>query len=326
METHYVLGGIPLRVHCEDAAVAAMVDGRLASLRGPGFDHIDPGQPGIDVEIRGPGATLDWPVAPSGPGRSVYDAPSGPIEYFEDTDQIFVDYEDRVRLLCTPTEGRIEMAITGSDPGAPTVATHPLLNIALFETMKRRGRFALHAAAASRDGRGVLVPGTSGAGKSTLSVTLVRAGFDFLSDDTVFLSSTDMGIWVSAFPDEVDVTANTVSLVPELGHLSGQPIRPGREKHAFRVEEVFGVTPVAGCRPVAILSPRVEVGSTPELVDLAPSSALLELTANLMLTEPVSTQAHLDILGALVRSLPCFTFRTGGDLDAVAACVTELVG
>jgi hypothetical protein len=321
-----VLGGVALRVHCHDPHVAAMIDGRLASLRGPGFALAEAGTPTIDVEIRGPGAPLDWPKAPLGPGRSIYDAPSGPIEYFDDADQLFVDYEDRVRMLCTPTDGRIEMAITGSDPGAPTVATHPLFNIALFECMKRRGRFALHAAAAARHGRGVLVPGTSGAGKSTLSVTLVRAGFDFLSDDTVFLSKIAEGIWVSAFPDEVDVTPNTVSLIPELGHLSSQPIRPGREKHAFRVEDVYGVNPVAGCRPVAFLSPRVEVGSSPELIALAPSSALFELTANIMLTDPVATQAHLDMLAELARTVPCYTFRTGGDLDEVAACISDLVG
>jgi hypothetical protein len=321
-----VLAGVALWVRCDDAGVAGLLDGRLASLRAPGFEPADPGDAGIQVEVRGPGAPPDWPQEPSGPGRSIFDAPSGPIEYFEDADELFVDYEHRVRMRCAPGAGRIELAITGSDPGAPIVATHALFNIALFESMKRRGRFSLHAAATARHGRGVLVPGNSGAGKSTLSVTLVRAGFDFLSDDTVFLSRDDLGIWVSAFPDEVDVTATTVSLLPELAFLSDRPIRPGREKHAFRVEDVYGVTPVDGCRPVAFLSPRVEVGSPPELADLAPSRALLDLAANVMLTEPVATQAHLDILADLVRSVPCYTFRTGGDLDAVAACVTDLIG
>jgi len=70
------------------------------------------------------------------------------------------------------------------------LATHPLLTIALVETMKRFGRFPLHAAGLARQGKGVLVPGASGSGKSTTSVALVRAGFDFLSDDTVFLTSS----------------------------------------------------------------------------------------------------------------------------------------
>ena len=101
------------------------------------------------------------------------------------------------------------------------LATHPLLTIALVETMKRFERFPLHAAGLALHGKGVLVPGASGSGKSTTSVTLVRAGFDFLSDDTVFLTSSADGIWVAGFPDEVDVTDSTVARIPELGHLAG---------------------------------------------------------------------------------------------------------
>ena len=90
----------------------------------------------------------------------------------------------------------------------------------------------------------MLVPGTSGAGKSTLTVTLVRAGFDFLSDDTVFLTPDDDGIVVSGFPDEIDVTEGTIAMFPELHHLERVPLALGREKHGFRVDEVFGVAPL----------------------------------------------------------------------------------
>jgi len=48
---------------------------------------------------------------------------------------------------------------------------------------------------------------------------------------------------VAGFPDEVDVTERTVAMFPELGHLAGTSLLPGRDKHSFRVEDVFGVTP-----------------------------------------------------------------------------------
>ena len=156
-------------------------------------------------------------------------------------------------------------------------------------------------------------------------MTLVRAGFDFLSDDTVFLTTASDGVWVSGFPDEVDVTETTVAMIPELGHLAGSPLRPGRDKHGFRVEEVFGMHRVAGCRPAALLAPKVVTGPRSELEPLAPSDALVALMPNLLLTDPPSTQAHLDCLAALVESVPCLTFRVGSDLDAAAACVAELV-
>jgi hypothetical protein len=45
--------------------------------------------------------------------------------------------------------------------------------------------FWVHAAAARRGGRGVLLPGSRGSGKSTLVTALVRAGWRYLSDEAV---------------------------------------------------------------------------------------------------------------------------------------------
>ncbi len=306
---------------CADPSVATMVESRLAPLAAAGPVRAD-----ITVDIRGPGSGARWPADPEGPGgRPIYDAPGGSVDYYDLSDQLFVDYEGRVRLLCTPGQGRIELGIVGRDPGDAVLAAHPLLTIALLETMKRFGRFSLHAAALCLDDRGILVPGSSGSGKSTLSVTLTRAGFGFLSDDTVFLTESADGIWVAGFPDEIDVTAHTVSMFPELAHLAAEPLRPGRDKFSFRAEEVFGVRPVEGCRPAAIVVPHVTEGMPPRLDPLAPGEALLELMPNLLATDPAATQAHLDMLAELVRGVPCYSLVYGSDLEAAAARITELV-
>ncbi len=92
-------------------------------------------------------------------GRPIYDAPSAQIDYFDGSDQLFVDYEHRARLLCSPGEGLIQLSITGREEGDEVLATHPLLTIALVETMKRFERFPLHAAGLALHGKGVLIPG-----------------------------------------------------------------------------------------------------------------------------------------------------------------------
>ncbi len=68
-----------------------------------------------------------------------------------------------------------------------------LANLLVGETIHvliahARGGVALHAAALSRDGRAVLMPGRSGAGKSTLTMWLTRRGFNYLTDEAVFLA------------------------------------------------------------------------------------------------------------------------------------------
>ena len=77
----------------------------------------------------------------------------------------------------------------------------------------------MHAAGFSKDGKVILIPGTSGAGKSTLAITLLRGGFGYLSDDMVFLQRRSDGLGVLSFPEDVDVSDQTINFFPELEFL-----------------------------------------------------------------------------------------------------------
>lgn len=63
-----------------------------------------------------------------------------------------------------------------------------LLDQALFHLSDRStGGLLLHAAAVCRGSRTVLMPGISGAGKSSLAAWLTSHGFDYLTDELVFI-------------------------------------------------------------------------------------------------------------------------------------------
>lgn len=70
----------------------------------------------------------------------------------------------------------------------PYHARYELIEFAVF-TLAARARqlVPLHAACVGRDGEGVLLMGGSGSGKSTLSLLCLLAGFEFLSEDSVFV-------------------------------------------------------------------------------------------------------------------------------------------
>jgi hypothetical protein len=60
-----------------------------------------------------------------------------------------------------------------------------------------QGKMSLHASAAARGGRAVVILGDSMAGKSTLVADLcARESFEMLADDTVFLDERDDGFYV----------------------------------------------------------------------------------------------------------------------------------
>jgi hypothetical protein len=56
-----------------------------------------------------------------------------------------------------------------------------------------------------------------------------------------------------------------------------------------------------------------------------PDEALLELVPNVLLTEAKSCRAHLDALGKLVKSTPCYRLETGRDFDQLSVRFRELL-
>ena len=65
---------------------------------------------------------------------------------------------------------------------------YELIEFAVFTLASRaQGLAPLHAACVGRRGRGVLIAGDTGAGKSTLTLHCMLNGFDFVSEDSVFV-------------------------------------------------------------------------------------------------------------------------------------------
>jgi hypothetical protein len=205
------------------AQVAALIGSRMRFLRKP---TAEPAWVTFDIRI---GADDGFAASPDGTGRPVYDAFGGQLMYFAGPDQLFIDYPGYFRMLCSPATGLVQSVMHGGGPGT-VLATYPFFTIPLMEVMKRIGRFPLHAGCVARQGRGVLLAGTSGSGKSTLTAALVRDGWDFLSDDTVFLTREAGPTRAWGFPDQIDCSDNTAGMLAELGHLVGTPTlapRPG---------------------------------------------------------------------------------------------------
>jgi hypothetical protein len=71
----------------------------------------------------------------------------------------------------------------------PYHARYELIEFAAFTLAARAQQLvSLHAACIGRGGRGLLLMGPSGAGKSTLALLSLLQGFDFVSEDSVFVA------------------------------------------------------------------------------------------------------------------------------------------
>ncbi len=75
----------------------------------------------------------------------------------------------------------------------PYHTRYELIEFAVFSLAQRVQRLvSLHAACVGVGGRGVLMMGPSGAGKSTVALLCLLQGFDFLSEDAVFVAPVSL--------------------------------------------------------------------------------------------------------------------------------------
>jgi hypothetical protein len=256
---------------------------------------------------------------PCGPNRRVLEMRGGQVLYYAASHQLYIDFPDRGRALCDLESGEVRVSYPESEAGNAGWLAYPCFTIPLAELLKRHGLYMAHAAGLSLDGQGLLLAGASGAGKTTLAIALLRAGFGFLGDDTLFLCARAQGLRALAFPDQIDITAHTASFFPELQDLARAPLPGGRPKQSLSPARVYRAVPSWECAPAVLVFPQVARASKSSLTPMPKDAAFLELVCNVVRTEAHSAQAHLAALAALVNQCLCLRLRTGRDFDAVPA-------
>lgn len=262
--------------------------------------------------------TLDGPTRG---WRPFYKPEKGSALYDAATDEIYLDSGEGTGALCKPRHGICTVSVVEPLEDKIWLLTHPFLTLPLMEMLKRTNRFAIHAAGVAREGRSILMCGTSGSGKTTLTVALVRAGYDFMGDDLTLLK-IDSTIKALAFPEVIDITERSASFFPELMPLTTTPKPLGWVKQRLCVTDFYTSQIAWETTPAAILFPRVADEARSRLLPLRPTTALLELSSSLLLTEKRSTAAHMEALGKLTREVPCYQLLTGNDFDHIP----ELLG
>lgn len=179
----------------------------------------------------------------------------------------------------------------------------------------------VHAGVASWGGRGVMLPAPPDHGKSTTVAALVRAGFDFLSDEAAALDLVDGT--VHPFPRPVSLSRASLDALDGSERRGPEPSAAGiGEEHRFAPDDLRPGALGVRCRAAFIVAPsyladahtRLEPVGRPEMLQL-----LVEQSFNLS----KFGSDGFRLLARVVRGAECYRL-TIADLPTAVDAVRGL--
>lgn len=192
-----------------------------------------------------------------------------------------------------------------------------LLGMTVIETLKYLGLYFLHGACVRGNGRSYLFCGRSGAGKTTAAFNLVRQGFQFVADDSLFLSEHDGDITVSPYYTNFHVDENVVRRCPEVLGVRKIKDREDRGFARMRVNmtEIYPDSFVPSLKPERVIFPRIipdGKSSFSAISQMAVYERLLKQT--ILAVDTGIVRKQLRTLEKLARQVRGFEVFTGPDM------------
>ena len=200
-----------------------------------------------------------------------------------------------------------------------------MLIIVLGPLLRRRGFFSLHAFAAARDGKAVLLVGDIGAGKTTTGLSLLEAGWKLVSNDSPLLSQSADGVLACAYPGLLAAYDDTLARFPSLHRFQGDPA--DRRKRAIPAQDAYGDVWQDEAEAGVLLFPSVTPGLECSRVEpMEAPEALLALVPNsIERWDRDYIAPHLALLQALVQQAPAYRLLLPPDIAALPDLIGSLV-
>jgi hypothetical protein len=130
---NYGFHGLNLRVS-SSTAIASCLDSRFQMLPSNGESSET-----IFFDFESVSSTKGHRFGkPAGRAKPFYQLESGDASYFDAEDQLYLSYDDRVRVLCNPGSGSACFSVVEPEIENLWLASHLLFTICLIEMLKRR--------------------------------------------------------------------------------------------------------------------------------------------------------------------------------------------
>jgi hypothetical protein len=189
-----------------------------------------------------------------------------------------------------------------------------LLGSCIVEILKYYRLYFLHAAAIYVNKVAYLISGDGGCGKTTIALSLIREGFHYVSDDSLFLSDSNREIVVSPMYKHFHVDQDLAQRFPEIS--AGRTLGiPEGTKVPIDVSNFFPDSFMPFLRPDVLIFPRMTSNGTSMLNQLTQTESYRRLLKQTVLAvDNDISQEQLRILERLVKQTRGFELVSGRDI------------
>ena len=184
----------------------------------------------------------------------------------------------------------------------------------LAPLLRRAGYFLVHAFAAVKDGRGILIVGPSGSGKTTTGLSLLLNGWKLLANDVLLLQDRPDGVYALPTPGAIGIRPPTLTLLPQLRELVGDLAGSGQVDVTPALYDWVEWGEVV--KVTAVYFPHIESRPQSKLAPLNRAVCLAHLmTESADQWDAAMLPAHMDILQKLSQQATPYTLHLGPDVE-----------
>lgn len=201
----------------------------------------------------------------------------------------------------------------------------PLLGASLVEILRYSGYFFLHAAAIKVDNVSYLICGDGGTGKTTATLSLVREGFQYVGDDSLFLRDDNGIITISPLYTHVHVDGNLANRFPEITKGKNPKIPNGR-KVPVNISAHYPDAFLPSLNPNVIVFPAITSDRMSKIIPITQTDIFKRLLKQTALpVEKHIAREQLKILQTLVSQTKGFALHSGRDVYDDSSLLVSLL-
>ncbi len=201
-----------------------------------------------------------------------------------------------------------------------------LFMLSLLWLLRKHGLYGLHGNALEKDGSGIILVGSTCSGKSTITLGLIRAGWQYLSDDVTLLRQKHQRVEALALQKGFSVDPSLARHYPELE----VPLRTSSANGHKRMIDLNSVYPgkhVPYCIPNILIFPSIIDQEQSQLIPLGNVAAVIELSRNCggIFVDRDMVEVQMEVLRQLVYQTVSYQLLAGRDLYEEPQKISEIL-